>query len=605
MSDQAVVLVIMAVAIALFVWNRIPVGTVALGVALSLWATGIVSVEEAVGGFGAPTIVLIAALFVVAEGLDAAGVTTWAGQLVVRHAGEDRQRLVIFIMLAVAVLSALITPNGSTAAMTPMVVVLAVRMGIVPSKLLMPLAFAASSGALLVLTGSPVSLLMSEAVKDATGDPLGFFEVTLVGVPLLLGTVVVTLLVGRFVLPDRQPDVLPRDLSMLPATLARDYLAGENLVRASVEPGSDLIGERADRLIPPPGRDVHVVAVQDAARRPRDTEGVQPGDEILLRGAHGDIDWYVREHGLRLAAPVSDKPISAGLVTRQHGVAEVLITPRSDYIGQSVFPGQVTGSGELVVLATGDGSDGDSLAPRTLKAGDSLLLYGTWDSLDAHTTDPNVMLVDSPDAIRRQTIPLGPKAKPALIVLAAMVALLTTGLFPAVMVCLVAAIAMVLLRVISVEQAHRSMAWTTLILVAGMIPLSTAITETGVAESLAERMIEVVGDAGPRMVLVGLFIVTAVLGQLISNTATALVLIPITLSVATQMGLSPVALLMCVNVASAASLLTPVATPANTMVMVPAGYRFGDYWRLGLPIMAVYFLVAVYLVPVFWPLGGT
>jgi di/tricarboxylate transporter len=172
------------------------------------------------------------------------------------------------------------------------------------------------------------------------------------------------------------------------------------------------------------------------------------------------------------------------------------------------------------------------------------------------------------------------------------------------MVCIGAAIAMVLLGVISVDQAHRSKSWTTLILVAGMIPLSTAISQTGVAEDLAEAMVNLVGDAGPRMILVGLFIVTAVLGQLISNTATALVLIPITISVAAQMGLSPVALLMCVNVASAASLLTPVATPANTMVMGPAGYKFGDYWKLGLPVMLVYFVVAVYLVPLIWPLNA-
>jgi di/tricarboxylate transporter len=138
-----------------------------------------------------------------------------------------------------------------------------------------------------------------------------------------------------------------------------------------------------------------------------------------------------------------------------------------------------------------------------------------------------------------------------------------------------------------------------------MIPLSTAISETGVAENLAEAMVNLVGESGPRMVLIGLFLVTAVLGQLISNTATALVLIPITLSVATQMDLSPIALLMCVNVASAASLLTPVATPANTMVMGPAGYRFGDYWKLGLPVMLIYFVVAVYLVPWIWPLQGT
>lgn len=602
MSDQTITLVIMGVAVVLFVLNRLPVGLVSLGVAMSLWATGVVSVEEAVGGFGAPTVVLIAALFVVAEGLDAAGVTTWAGQVVVQQAGDDRRRLLIFIMLAVALLSALITPNGSTAALTPMVVILAVRMGIVPSKLLMPLAFAASSGALLVLTGSPVSLLISDAMDEAVGKQLGFFEVTLVGLPLLLGTILVTTLIGNSVLPDRQPAALPRDLSKLPSVLASEYLGEEDLLRVSVEPDSPLIGIPANRLIPPEHLSLHLLSVTGNNNLPKYAESIAIGDILLLRGSFKGIESYAETYGVRVIVDSSGKPVTSGLVTKQFGVAEVLVTSRSDYIGEKVFPGQITDSGELVVLATGTDDAYRRESPHTLEAGDSILLYGRWDSLDEHTTDPNVMLVDSPDAIRRQTIPLGQKAKPAIGVLVVMVALLTTGLLPAVMVCLGAAGAMILLNVVTVKQAHRSMDWTTLILVAGMIPLSTAIAETGVAENLAEGMVSLVGESHPRMILIGLFLVTVILGQLISNTATALVLIPIAVSVAVQMDLSPITLLMCVNVAASASLLTPVATPANTMVMGPAGYRFGDYWRLGLPVMVVYFVVGVFLVPLIWPL---
>jgi di/tricarboxylate transporter len=172
---------------------------------------------------------------------------------------------------------------------------------------------------------------------------------------------------------------------------------------------------------------------------------------------------------------------------------------------------------------------------------------------------------------------------------------------PSVIACLLAAIAMVLLRVVTVEQAHRSMAWSTLILVGAMIPLSIAITETGAAELMANRMVDVVGGGSTYLLLFGLFLVTAVLGQMISNTATALIMIPIALSVSSEMGMSPMPLLMCVNVASAAALLTPVATPANMMVMDAGGYEFGDYWKLGLAILLVYLVVAVFLVPVWWP----
>ena len=168
-----------------------------------------------------------------------------------------------------------------------------------------------------------------------------------------------------------------------------------------------------------------------------------------------------------------------------------------------------------------------TLGRASVNAGDTLLLQGTWSALDKHTADHQVMLVDSPDAVRRQAVPLGPGAVPALVVLGAMVLMLTTNIVPAPIAAMLAAIAMVLLRVITPGQAHRSMAWQTLILVAGMIPLSLAITSTGTATMIAEGMVSAVGDSGPLLLLAAIFAVTAVLGQLISNTATALIIIPI------------------------------------------------------------------------------
>mgnify|MGYP001199726435 FL=1 len=214
----------------------------ALGVMLALWATGVVTLPEALSGFASPTVVLIAALFVVAEGLDAAGLTTWVGQAVVRYAGASRVRLVLLTMAAVAVLSALITPNGAVAALYPLVVVLAVRFAKSPSRLLMPAAFAAHAGALLVLTGSPVTLLVSAASDGAGAGRFGFFEVALVGLPLLLGTMLVTLLLGNRLLPERKPRAFSRDLSALPATLRRQYIAEDELARLTVGTDSPLVG---------------------------------------------------------------------------------------------------------------------------------------------------------------------------------------------------------------------------------------------------------------------------------------------------------------------------------------------------------------------------
>jgi di/tricarboxylate transporter len=258
----------------------------------------------------------------------------------------------------------------------------------------------------------------------------------------------------------------------------------------------------------------------------------------------------------------------------------------------------VTESGDLVIVAVQ--RRGEALGETELAVGDTLLLEGTWEALDVNLEDPDVLVVDSPEAVRRQAAPLGTPAKKTLAVLAAMVVMLVTGVVPAVVAGLLAAGGLILLRVLTLEQAYRGISWTTIILVGGMVPVSTAMQQTGAAELLADTLVQVVGNAGPYALLIGIFLLTATLGQLISNTATALIVIPIALSAAAEMAVSPRPVLMTVTVAAAASFLTPVATPANLMVMGPGGYRFGDYAKLGLPLLLLYFVVATLLVPVFW-----
>jgi di/tricarboxylate transporter len=231
--------------------------------------------------------------------------------------------------------------------------------------------------------------------------------------------------------------------------------------------------------------------------------------------------------------------------------------------------------------------------------GDTLLLQGTWSALEERLDDSELLVVDEPSRIRRQ-IPLGPGARRAVAVLAVMVVLLATGVVPPAVAGLLAAGVLVVGRVLTIEQAYRGIAWTTVVLVAGMIPLSTAMTETGAAQELADALVDVVGGSGSYALLLGLFLLTAALGQLISNMATALIVLPIALETAKDLDISARPVVMCVVVSSAAALLTPVATPANLMVMGPGGYRFSDYWKVGLPLLVLYGVVAVVLVPAVW-----
>jgi len=540
MSDATISFLILALVVILFVSNRVPVAIVALLCAIALYSTGVLSLEQALAGFGDPTVLFIASLFVVSEGLDASGVTAWAGQLLLNGAGEDRARLIVLMMLLVAAITALISVNGAVAALLPVVVVLALRTNRPPSQLLIPLVFAAHAGSMLALTGTPVNVIVSDAAAESGVAPFGFFEFALAGVPLLAASIVAVVLLGPRLLPDRKPDRMPPDLSQHGQVLAEQYRIGSD-------------------------------AVPEAA-------------------SHVDI----------AAAMLSDKS----------GLVEIMIPPRSSLVGKPVFPGMLAGDGDLVVLAIQ--RNGEELGRRksaagrlpesvNLAVGDTLLIQGDWDAVKRHATDPRVLVVDSPEIVRRQAVRLGPGSRPALLILAGMVIALATGIVPAVIAGMVAAALMVLLRVLSIEAAYRGISWTTVILVAGMLPLSTALVQSGAAGQIADALVSVVGNLGPTALLIGLFVVTAVFGQLISNMATALIVIPIALVAATDMGVSVRPVLMSLTIAASAAYLTPIATPVNMMVMGPAGYRFGDYWRLGIVMMAITFVVAIFLVPLIWP----
>lgn len=518
MTPVAITLLILLLAVIAFVSNRISMGVVALGVAVLLWASGVLTLNQALAGFGDPTVIFIATLFVVSEALDATGVTAWAGQQVISRGGKNRRTLLVVIGLLVAVLTALISVNGAVAALIPVVVVVAVRARLTPSQLLMPLAFSAHAGSMLALTGTPVNIIVSEASVHAGGRPFGFFEFALAGLPLLAGTLLIIVVFGNRLLPERAPTVLSSDVSALASVLRRQYQV----------------------------------------------------------------------------------PESTELVSTTKGVTEVVIPPRSELIGEHFFAGMTTPSGSLVVLGVqraGEDVVGDE---ARLRAGDTLLLRGTWDDLEQHTSGPEVLVVDEPGTLRR-AVPLGAGAKRAIGILVAMVGLLATGVVPPAVAGLLAACAVVVTKVLTPSEAYRSISWTTVVLVGGMIPLSTAFTTTGTAQLIAQGVLDIAGDASPYLALLVMCVLTVVLGQLISNTATVLIMVPIAVVLAADLHVSLLPFLMALTVVGAASFLTPVATAANTMVMEPGGYRFTDYWKLGLPLLLLFVVVGVLWVPLIWP----
>lgn len=601
MSSIAILATIIVIAVILFVWNRLPVVIVAMGTALALYVTGVLSLEEALSGLGDPAVIFIATLFIVSAGLEATGLTTWAGQMLIAKAGEEsRTRLLVLTSLLVAFLTALISVNGAVAALLPVVVVMAVRLKRPTSQLLMPLVFSAHAGSLLALTGSPVNVLISDAAGDAGLDRFGFFEFALVGVPLLLGSIAIIVLFGERLLPHSVSRKIPADLSSHAETLVEQYGLSSDAFQMRVRASSPFAGAPLASVDLASFPDLQLIAVKQEDGSPLKRPNIAEGDFFILRGSPDAAVAFAAQKHLAFREQNAAAELQDTLFNRNSGLAEVIIPPRSGMIGTSVFPGMITESGDLIVLAVQ--RRGTDLIPNEtdLEAGDTLLLQGTWKALDLNLKDPDVLMVNSPEAVRRQAVPLGAGAKQTVVILLAMVVMLATGVVPPVIAGLLAGGAMILTGVLTVEQSFRAINWTTVILVGALLPLSTAMYETGAAGLLADGLVSLVGDSAPILLLAGLFVLTACLGQLISNTATALIVIPIALAAAQNMDISPRPVLISVGVAAAAAFLTPVATATNLMVMAPGGYKFSDYWKLGLPLLIWFFIVATFYVPLVW-----
>jgi di/tricarboxylate transporter len=595
-DDATRALVVLGVVVALFIWNRLPIGVVAILAALGLWATGLVTTEEAVAGFGDPVVIFIATLFVVSEGIDSTGVTTWAGRGLLARAGTGHARVLIAVCGLSALLTSLITLNGAIAALLPLVVLLAQRIGRSPSQLLMPVAFAGSAGGLMMLMSSPVNVIISEASDDAGAGPFPFFSFALVGLPLLLGTVVICVALGPRLLPARVPEHTPPDLGSHAETLEAHYDLRDGFYRLRVRSGSELIGTPRDRVEDHDHPEVRVMGVESATGKAVLDE-LHDDDVIVVTGPPHGVTQFALDH--RLAVGMSGTNDSRDLLNREAGVAEVVVPPRSRLVGERVYPGMKR-QNDLVILAVQRLGRDRGAGPVELAEGDAILVHGRWSALDQLNRDRDVLLVDSPDVVRRQAVPWGPKATRAVLVLGALVAMLASGQVPPAIAGLAAACAMVLAKVVTPAQAYRSVSWQTVVLVGALIPLSTAIESSGAADKISALLIDAVGTGSPYLLLAGIFVLTGALGQVVSNTATVLVVTPIAISAAQATGTSVKPALMVVAVAGCAALLTPIATPGNMMIMSPGGYRFGDYWKLGLPIMAWWLVVALVVVPLVW-----
>lgn len=600
-TDLLIVLVILAVTLALFVSDRLRLDLIALMALLALALAGVVSTSEAIAGFAEPVVLMIAGLFVVGAGLFNTGVADAMGRWVERVAGQSPARLIAVIMLVTAFLSAFLSSTGTVAVMLPVVIAIAHSRGISPSRLLIPLAFASLLGGMQTLIGTPPNLIASNTLAQAGLEPFGFFEFTPVGaVMLVIGIVFMVLFSGRLVPERSTPDGGRPSEGPDWLELFRDYTLDTQLARLRLPPGAALSGRSVLDTGLRSELGITILAIASDTRGGRKIRPAEPGsiirsgDELYVSGPPPQIETAVTRHGLELLewSPALPAPLL---------LVEALVPPRSGFIGRSLRELRLRSGRGITVL--GERPAGAAAGPpgldRPLAAGDALLLTGRTKAIATLGNGVrDLVLLGGGQATHDRRHRHAPVA---IAIMLAMMTAMTFGLVANVIAVLGAAVLLVLTRCLSMEQAYRSVNWESVVLIAAIIPMATALDNTGGMALAAEALLGLAGDLGPLALMAALFLFTSALSQVVSNTATTVLVAPIALQAALTMGVNPHAMLMTVAIAASTAFATPVASPVNTLVLNPGGYRFADFARAGIPLQLLILGATLLVVPRLFP----
>jgi len=592
--------------IVLFAGNWVRPDIVALLVILALVLSGLLTAREVTAGFGEPLLPMLAGLFVVGEGLVRTGVAYRIGDWLMRTAGASERRLLVLLMLVACLLGAFMSSTGVVAIFIPVVLGICAKTSFSPSRLMLPLAFAAMISGMLTLIATPPNLVVSEELKNAGLEPFGFFSFTPLGVAIMVAGIIYILLAIRLLPVSRQTAAVPRNRRQL-RELAEDYgLIERWWYRLRLQEGSALVGQT---IATAKLRTRYGVTVVGIRRQERFAASIMPaladtelvvGDELLVMSEEPDVGDLVATEGLlRLPVEETDRQNSR----QELGMVEVMLPPNSELIGHTLAEVAFRSRHGLIVLGikrNGKPLEG-RLSEEKLAFGDTLLMAGGWRQIGLLQTDPKDFLVLSLPVELDEVVPARRQAPAALAIMLAMILAMAFNLTPNVAAVLLAALAMGLLRCVDWESAYKSINWPSLVLIAGMLPLATALQKTGGVDLIVNGLVGSLGQAGPFALLAGLFVMTTSLGLFISNTATAVLMAPVAITAAQTLGLSPYPFAMTVAIASSAAFATPFSSPINTLVLEPGNYRFNDYVRLGLPLMVVTLVVTLLILPLLFP----
>ncbi|MEM1180979.1 MAG: SLC13 family permease [Acidobacteriota bacterium] len=587
----AITLVVLVGAVVLFVTEKVRVDVVGLLALAILLGAGVLSPESALAGFSNPATVTVAAMFILSAGLLKTGAGDIAGRVLARLAERNLTLGLAALMVSVGTVSAFINNTAAVAILLPIVLGVAQKINVSPSKLLMPLSFASMFGGVCTLIGTSTNLLASEIARAKGEEPFGMFEFAPLGLVFFAVGLVYMLTLGSRLIPDRRT----------PEDLTANFELSDYLTDVVVTEGSRLAGSRLIELDLLRELEIDVIEIRRGAERrplPRSEVVLEHGDILRIRTNLPAIQRLQAGTDVDFAPAVRWR--DSELEARDIMLVEVVIPSGSSLVGRSLERSKFRNIYGATVLAIRHG--GETLHERlkkvVLRAGDTLLLEARRDRLSQMRRSSDLIFVSESQLGGARP----EKILPAAIILLAVVLTASTGLVPIVASALIGAVAMVATRCLAIDEAYAAVDWKIIFLLAGVLGLGKALEETGGAALLAEAVVGGFEWMGPIAVLSAFYVLTSLLTEAMSNNATVVLLAPVAIVTAETLGVEPRPFLMAVTFAASASFMTPVGYQTNTLIYGPGRYRFSDFIRVGLPLNLVFWLLATLLIPQIWPL---
>ncbi|MCG6912133.1 MAG: SLC13 family permease [Deltaproteobacteria bacterium] len=575
----------------LLITEKLPVDLTSIGILVLLAVTGVLSPAEVVAGFASPAVITVGAMFLISRGMIRTGAIGYISQLVIRYAQGSHFKAMLMIILIVGVASAFINNTPVVVLFIPIVLSLSCELGVSPSRLLMPVSFASILAGTCTLIGTSTNIIISDLSAAGGFGPLGMFELSPLGVPVAVVGMAYLLLAGPRLLPQLHNPVCETGDDE-----HRRYLAEMQVLRQS-----PIVGEEPDAYFSRnfPGMEVlELIRYSHVYYPDRDNVKIAPDDILLVKGTASDLVAIMHEDFVEL--PLAVGAVSSGADKGDALVVEVIIPPQSSLLGERLLTSRLQRDPDIHILAIKRRKlhyDESKVNDVRLRIGDILLVQLPEASLERLRQEVDFIIIeDVHDRIIHKRL-----AKRAFLIFGAMVAVASTGMADIMVCALAASFLMIVTGCLQLRNVYRAMDGRILLLIVAMIALSTALEKTGTSRLYAQAFLNLFSGLGPAYVLAGVILLTGISTHVLSNNATAILLLPIAISAAQALGVDPKPFIIAVCFGASACFAAPIGYQTNLLVYGPGGYRFSDYVKLGMPLNLLVLLAGSLFIPVLWP----